>query len=282
MNVSTDIQYLSRLELYQTEKPYMTTFEIPEIIGSTTNHRYTSTKANIQDAKNAKSLFSLHVNGFEFRDWPMEFQNTDFDDEAFIESCYYPVVLQQMKQAFPEAVEIFILSHLRRKRTEPSAIPAPPSSTPKHPNTISYAHTDFSPHGAKVAVSRLIALHEHLRGRRFEILNVWRVTKGPNRDWPLALCDYTSLNLDDVEFSDVVHKDKVGESTRLYANSGHRWYYIDKQTTSEVAIFRNVDSRGLEYPFAMHLSFANPNVEDCSGCSAPPRESIEMRFVLFY
>ena len=48
--------------------------------------------------------------------------------------------------------------------------------------------------------------------------------------------------------SDVVHKDKIGESNRLYVNPDHRWYYLDKQKTSEVVIFRNVDSRGLEYP----------------------------------
>lgn len=78
------------------------------------------------------------------------------------------------------------------------------------------------------------------------IRSVWRVTKGPNRDWPLGLCDYTTLDLEDVEFSDVIHKQKVGESTRLHYNHQQRWYYLDNQTTAEVAVFRNVDSRGLE------------------------------------
>jgi hypothetical protein len=79
-------------------------------------------------------------------------------------------------------------------------------------------------------------------------LSVWRVTRGPNRDWPLGLCDYTTLDLGDVEFSDVIHKNKVGESTRLYYSDRQRWYYLDDQTTSEIAVFRNVDSRGLEIP----------------------------------
>jgi hypothetical protein len=29
---------------------------------------------------------------------------------------------------------------------------------------------DFSPHGAQVAVQRILAAHDHLRGRRFEIV----------------------------------------------------------------------------------------------------------------
>lgn len=52
------------------------------------------------------------MHGFEFHDWPFGFKNAEFDDEAFIESSYYPEVLQQMKEAFPDAKDILILSHL--------------------------------------------------------------------------------------------------------------------------------------------------------------------------
>ncbi|KAF7670920.1 hypothetical protein GT037_011048 [Alternaria burnsii] len=282
MMVNANIEYLSRLDLYETEKPYMTAFEIPSDVGSMTNHEYSAHMVEVQDARDNKASFSLDVHGFKFCDWPTKYRSADFEDEDLIESKYYQEVLQQMTQGFPDAMEIHIVSHLRRKRNEVKATSEPGPGTSKHANTITYAHTDFSPDGAKIAVEHIVEKHAHLRGRRFEVINLWRVTKGPNRDWPLALCDYTSVDLEDVDLSDVIHKDRVGESTRLYFNSSHRWFYLDKQTTSEVALFRNVDSRGLQYPFAMHLSFANPNVHDREGCSDPPRESIETRFALFY
>jgi len=112
MSVLASIEYLSRLDLYQTEKPYMTTFEIPGHVGRTTNHQYTPHEARIQDVRDTKALFSLGVHGFEYRDWPAKLHEVDFDDPASIESCYYPQVLLQMRQAFPDAKEILILSHL--------------------------------------------------------------------------------------------------------------------------------------------------------------------------
>lgn len=80
-------------------------------------------------------------------------------------------------------------------------------------------------------------------------LSVWRVTKGPNRDWPLAVCDYTSVNArGDLEETDIIHKTWVGESGRIYHNSTHRWYYLDQQEVDDVVVFRNTDSRGLHVP----------------------------------
>lgn len=80
------------------------------------------------------------------------------------------------------------------------------------------------------------------------ISSAWRVTKGPNRDWPLAVCDYRSIDLEDVELSDVIHKDRIGESMRLYYSPNHRWYFLDNQTVSDVALFRNIHSRGMSMP----------------------------------
>jgi hypothetical protein len=112
MAVLADIEYLSRLDLYRTEKPYMTTFKIPDSVGRSTNHKYTTHKAWIQDAKSNREAFSLDIHGFEFRDWATKFQNADFEDEDTITSSYYSELLDQMERAFPHAQKIFILSHL--------------------------------------------------------------------------------------------------------------------------------------------------------------------------
>ncbi|KAI4214461.1 MAG: hypothetical protein LQ351_002878 [Letrouitia transgressa] len=103
MTVVTNIEYLDRLELYQTEKPYVTTFEIPESVGKSTNHCYVSHEAEIQNAKQIKGDFSLDVHGFEFHDWPTKLQSADFENLDLITSSYYSEILQQMERAFPRA-----------------------------------------------------------------------------------------------------------------------------------------------------------------------------------
>jgi hypothetical protein len=114
MSVRTHVDYLARSELYQTEKPYMTTFEIPPEVGSATNHRYISREAEIVDAKSIKESFSLDVQGFAFFTWPTQLQSEDFEDDAIIKACYYPEVLARMKTIFPTAFEIHVLAHLVR------------------------------------------------------------------------------------------------------------------------------------------------------------------------
>jgi len=81
-----------------------------------------------------------------------------------------------------------------------------------------------------------------------ESISVWRVTQGPNNDWPLAICDYSTIDLNDLESTDVIHKERIGESLRLYHNRSQRWYYLSDQNTDEVTIFRNTDSRGTHIP----------------------------------
>ena len=75
--------------------------------------------------------------------------------------------------------------------------------------------------------------------------SVWRVLKGPNNDWPLAVCDYQSINLEhDVIPNDVLHEDCVGENWLLYKASGHAWCYLSNQEVEDVIVFRNANSLG--------------------------------------
>ena len=76
--------------------------------------------------------------------------------------------------------------------------------------------------------------------------SVWRVLRGPNDDWPLALCDYQSVDLDkDVVANDCLHEANVGENWLLHANENHRWFYMSGQEEDDLIVFRNIDSEGI-------------------------------------
>ena len=126
--------------------------------------------------------------------------------------------------------------------------------------------------------------------------SAWRPFAGPNNDWPLALCDYTSIDPDhDIIVADVLHRDRVGENQLLWPNSDHQWYYIKDQQPDDIIVFRNVDTMSrragksreddwnmvafglslLWFVVGFHCAFLNPHSH------SPPRTSCEVRFVAF-
>lgn len=75
--------------------------------------------------------------------------------------------------------------------------------------------------------------------------SIWRVLRGPNSDWPLAVLDYTTVDPDkDSTSNDILNASSVGENKLLHASPKHRWYYLSDQNVHELLIFRNVDSKG--------------------------------------
>jgi hypothetical protein len=69
--------------------------------------------------------------------------------------------------------------------------------------------------------------------------SIWRVTRGPNNDWPLALCDYRTVDIhNDTTPNDVVGTDFVLENSILYSNDAHKWYHMQDMCPSDCLVFR--------------------------------------------
>ena len=62
-------------------------------------------------------------------------------------------------------------------------------------------------------------------------------------NWPLALCDATSVQYNDLVASDLIRRKTVGESWYCQYNSGHSWYYLSDQAPDEVTMLKIQDSR---------------------------------------
>lgn len=123
-------------------------------------------------------------------------------------------------------------------------------------------HADFTVHGAFLRMQECFPGQEkYYIEKDYDILkyvithvlysfllkvlfSVWRVLRGPNDDWPLALCDFESINIsDDIVANDVVHENVIGENALLYHNPAHAWYYLPQQTPEDLIMFRNASSR---------------------------------------
>ena len=72
--------------------------------------------------------------------------------------------------------------------------------------------------------------------------SIWKPLRGPLRDWPLALCDASSVQPDQLAAADVVLKDKVSDNLQVHYDEGQKWYYLQDQESTELLIFRQADS----------------------------------------
>ena len=81
------------------------------------------------------------------------------------------------------------------------------------------------------------------------LASVWRVLNRHNNDWPLAVCDYSSIDdaCDTVE-NDLIFRDAPSENVVLRGNVNHRWYYLSDQDPDDVLLFRNTSSRNRVAP----------------------------------
>jgi hypothetical protein len=150
-----------------------------------------------------------------------------------------------------------------------------------------FVHCDFSPNpaGSSFWVGKLLPEDEAKErlGRRFAIYNMWRVLSDPPQDAPLGICDFRSLGPKDCVGTDCVEELpedpglRFEMSTFLY-NPNHRWCYFSDMTRDEVLVFKAFDSDSSRANGVPHVAFDDPSCP----ADAPPRESIDARFIAFF
>ena len=112
---------------------------------------------------------------------------------------------------------------------------------PKKRGPAPLVHVDQTPHSAINRVRRHLATDEaedRLK-RRFQIVNLWRPISHPAFDWPLALCDFRSINYkEDLVPAELVYRDMTGETFGVKYNTSHQWKYVKGMTPSEVVLIK--------------------------------------------
>lgn len=219
----------------------------------------------IEDARGREHEFSLDRNGFALAKAPSQVRDFYSSDE--VKSLYYREVEQLLRERLG-ARRVFIFDHTVRNAARQGA--REPSRRVHNDHTVNSAPRRVRDHlGA--------AADELLKGR-FGIVNVWRPIRGPVQDSPLALCDAQTFTDDDLIASDLVYPHVRGETSSVEFKPSHRWYYFSDMQPDEALLIRVHDSADDgRARLSFHTSFENPLAE-----SAPPRESIEVRTLVFY
>jgi hypothetical protein len=145
---------------------------------------------------------------------------------------------------------------------------------------VKRAHNDYTVKSGPQRVRDLLGDEApDLLKKRFAIINVWRPIKGPVEESPLALCDARSIAPADLVETNLIYRDRIGETYALAHNPAHRWHYFPRMQSDEVVLIKCYDSAtDGRARFAAHSAFDDPT----SPANARPRESIEVRTLAFF
>jgi hypothetical protein len=233
--------------------------------------KYVVQSVAIHNGREEIGDLSLDTNGFVLT--PHETTVKDFYDPDEVKAVYYPEVERLLKRV-TGAERVLIFDHVVRnpvlaERGEKGA---------REPAKI--VHNDYSFKSAPRRVrDHLPEEADRLLRNRFAEINVWRAIRGPIESSPLALCDARSLSPEDIVPSDLVYRERVGETYGFLYNPKHRWYYFPRLEPNEAILLKCYDSKDDgRARFTAHTSFDDPN----SPPNAAPRESIEVRALLFW
>ena len=145
---------------------------------------------------------------------------------------------------------------------------------------VQRVHNDYTVKSGPQRVRDLFPADEAewLLRHRVAMVNVWRPIRGPVRDMPLAVADAASIAFDDLVPSDLIYRDRVGETYGVSFSPRHRWFYFPEMTPDEALFIKVYDSDARRARFSAHTAFADPTAP----ADAAPRESIEVRTFAFF
>ncbi|OBZ67239.1 Uncharacterized protein in dcmA 3'region [Grifola frondosa] len=230
----------------------------------------------VENIRGKEDTFSLDGSGFQYGRRASTHES--FLSNGAVEREYYPESIALVKE-LTGASRVVPFDHTIRRRR-----PGEVDDSPEKRQPVPQVHVDQTPQSARARVERHLPAEDvpELLAHRFQIINLWRPIAEPAYDWPLALCDFASVDAkNDLVPVALKYPDRDGEtfgvnSTRTTSSNicagWNRTMLIDR--------LHSYDSRddGKTASFTPHTAFEDPTTPP----GAPLRESIELRLLVFY
>jgi hypothetical protein len=235
---------------------------------------YAAVPVTIRDARGRVVAPALDREGFQLCDAPSAMPG--FADRETIQQLYYPE-MEELARSVSGARRAIVFDHLVRQRATGSTTPFGVGAG-RRPGAATRVHCDFTPASAQRRLALEIEAHGIGQVERFAIINLWRTTRLPVLDAPLAVCDARTVKPADLVAADIVYPTRTGEIFEVLHNPSHSWSYFHAMEFNEVLLFKQYDSAASVACYTPHAAFAHP----ATPAGTPPRESIEIRCLLIF
>lgn len=253
-----------------SERPVAYQYDPPPGVPLRTG-QYAEYPVLVRNGRSAQGRLSLDREGFVLAHQPTPFAR--FYDAGAVKAEYYPEVERAVRR-LSGAARVVVFDHNVRHAPKFQLR----ESGAKEP--VKRAHNDYTVKSGPQRVRDLLGGEaEALLERRFVIINLWRPIHGPVEESPLAICDARSIAPADLVTTNLIYRDRIGETYALAHNPAHRWYYFPRMESDEVVLIKCFDSaEDGRARFAAHSAFDDPT----SAANARPRASIEARTLAFF
>ncbi|KAL1621774.1 hypothetical protein SLS54_005297 [Diplodia seriata] len=251
----SQLRYIQWKEDFRREKPYQVLMDVPD--GCPTSNFIVAQEPEqlIEDLRGQESNFNLDDHAFAIQN---DHQRLTVWDKDTVETQYFPQIEEILKRAMGPSIKVYIFDW----RTELEAGTVVDLNDPlRYLAPVQGVHVDQSGAAARKRVVHHMGENaaELLKGRfrivkyaipkivnSYGLLNtshsVWRPLRNPIEDWPLAVCDGSTVPEDKLLAADHVRKTYVGESLYPMFSENMRWYYLSRQTKDEVILLKTYDS----------------------------------------
>jgi hypothetical protein len=243
---------------------------------------YRSHVMPIHDGRPIQDQFTLDRNGFEILEHRSAVADVTDRDEV---NRIYPAEVADVVRSHTGADRVATLGWMLRRAAAPKEHASQPQAA--------LVHDDFSVVGARErARSAYASFFPDGPGyRRALITSLWRVFSPPPQDWPLAICDYTSVGPDEGlnnrmyfvdEIPDDLYLDMPADAPgasgfEFHHNPDHQWWYFPEMTRDEILLFALNDSDETRAWRVPHTAS-----HDATALATQPRHSIEFRSIAYF
>lgn len=235
---------------------------------------YAAMPVTIRDGRGRADPPALEREGFQLCSAPSAMRG--FAGREEIERLYYPE-MEELALSVSGARRAIVFDHLVRRRA-PGTLSPFGARDGQRPSAATRVHCDFTPSSAERRLALEMQAHAIDHVSRFAILNLWRTTRLPVLDAPLAVCDARSVSPAELVAADIVYPTRTGEIFEVLYSPAHAWSYFHGMQFDEVLVFKQYDSAEGLPRYTPHAAFAHP----ATPAGTPPRESIEIRCLLIF
>jgi hypothetical protein len=230
-------------------------------------------EVEIHDAWPERDQISLDREGFELHEFDPSFQA--FDDDALIKTVFYRQVVDFVK-AHTGAKRVEVFDHTIRKRL-PADLKA---QTEVQRPAVMLVHSDYTVKSGPQRVRDIVPQDaEELLQRRVAFYNVWKPLYRQVEELPLAMCDASTHDPEDMLRMDLKYRERTGEIYVMRYSPSHRWMYFPFMQAHHALMLKTYDSAtDGRCRFMGHSAFEHPETAP----DAQKRESIEVRTMAFF
>ena len=232
-----------------------------------------SQEVDIHDAWPQLNTLSADKEGFELHEFEPSFK--DFDQDDLIKQMFYQQVVNFVK-LHTGAKRVVVFDHTIRKRL-PSDLKV---QTEVHRPAVLLVHSDYTISSGPQRVRDIVPDDaDDLLQRRVAFFNVWKPLYQRVEELPLAMCDASTHEPDDMLRMDLKYRERTGEIYVMRYSPKHRWMYFPFMDHNHALILKTYDSEvDGRCRFMGHSAFEHPDTAP----DAKKRESIEVRTMAFF